>query len=193
MIPPRRPPFVPPLPTTSASDPRRSAGGVPSGSNTMPDSAPAQNVQTQVQPLPQANTASSSAAASARKRRLMLLRASRVTRPRTAAAPVQAAPAISPRSHDALRQQAHVNQAIATALQHFGMEWSSLNPPQQQALLAATTPLPPGPASLDTIPPAMRQQQQLHAILSSIQTAQDIARLVSQRPHCPRKSSIRHS
>jgi len=192
MIPPRRPPFVPPLHTTAASDTRRSPG-VPPGNNTMPDSVAAQSGPTQAQPLPQANTASSSAAASARKRRLMLLRASRVTRPRTAAAPVQAAPAISPRSHDALRQQAHVNQAIATALQHFGMEWSSLNPPQQQALLAATTPLPPGPASLDTIPPAMRQQQQLHAILSSIQTAQDIARLVSQRPHCPRKSSIRHS
>ena len=125
-----------------------------------------------------------SAAASGRKRPLPLPLAPRATRARTDADILQAAPAISPRTHAALQRQTQIHQAIATALDHFGMTEEMLDQQQQQALIAAATHLPPASSPSGMTDTAIRQHQ-LHAVLTSIQTARIMTWFASQRQLTP--------
>ena len=181
MIPCRLSPFAPPVPTSSASDARPSSDEI-TADNTVPNSALAQTPSIQAGQLSRAGTASGIAPPSARKRQLLLPPPPRTTRPRTGTSPLQTSPAISPRSHAALRQQAQANQAMA-ALGHLGMTWDTLDE-QQQALLTAATHLPSAPYSPGMTETAILQKQ-LHAVLAPIQTAQIMAGIASQRQLAP--------
>ena len=173
MRPRRLSPSASPLPASSAS-------GEPPPQNTIADSTP-------LQTLPTPAGMASPSAAPTRKRSLPLPATPRATRPRTDPGPLQAAPAVPPRSHAALQRQTQAFSAIAKALGHFGdMQWLTLNEAHRQALLAAATDLPSASPSPDVTETEQRQQR-LHAMLSSIQQIeQDMNRLSRQPPLSPR-------
>ena len=60
------------------------------------------------------------------------------------------------------------------------MDWNALNEQQRQALFIASTVQPPHPPGTTE---ASRREEQLHAVLFSIQLEHDMARLSSQRQH----------
>jgi len=173
MIPRRLSPSASPLPASSAS-------GEPPPQNTIEDSTP-------LQTLPTPAGMASPNAAPARKRLLPLPATPHPTRLRTDPGPLQAAPAVPPRSHAALQRQTQAFAAIAKALGQFGgMRWLTLDEAHRQALLAVATDLPSASPSSDVTETEQRQQR-LHAMLSSIQQIeQDMDWLSRQHPLSPR-------
>jgi len=156
--------------------------------NVLSNSAPVQTLASPTGHSPQSGTAASpSAAPLIRKRSLPLSTTPHPTRPRTDPGPLQAAPAVPPRSHAALQRQTQAFSAIAKALGQFGdMRWTTLDEAHRQALLAAATDLPSASPSPD-VTETERRQQHLHAVLSLMQqTVQDMDWLAKQHPLFPR-------